>query len=179
MSRSGWHGREDIYGESASSFQPCLHSDFLDASPRIGEPRRKLRQIHAAVVSQVLFLSFSGVRIGLMLFYPFHENSCISHSSYWRVLLRQRWSRYGFVTGRRFVSVLENAAHHLENCSKALYRVPYLRQKSWRLAFIHRVGGNKINRKSKRLHFLNSAKKMRPGVSLKCSPVALFNRHTK
>lgn len=90
--RSGWNGGEDVHGEGAPSFQPRLHPDLLDASSRVREPCRELREIHPAVVSQVLLLSFSGVWVGLMFFYPFHENSGIPHPPHW--ILQRRFATW-------------------------------------------------------------------------------------
>lgn len=101
---AGWGGREKIYGESASPFQPCLHPNLLDPAPCVSEPRRELRQIHATVIGQVLLLGFGWVGIGLVFFYPFHKHCSVPHSAHWVLLL-------GKFAGRFFVKELVSLTH--------------------------------------------------------------------
>lgn len=96
--RSGRRGREEVNGERAPSFQPCLHPDLLDPAPSVCEPGRELREVHPAVVRQVLLLCLRRVRVGLVLFDPFHKDCRVSHSPYWVLLLvdrRELLSAYG------------------------------------------------------------------------------------
>lgn len=85
-----WSRREKVNSEGAPAFQPSLHANLLDPAPGVCKPGRELREVHPTVVSQVLLLCFSGVRVGLVFFYPFHEYSGVSHPAYGtRVLLLQ------------------------------------------------------------------------------------------
>ena len=94
---SGLRRGEEIHGKGAPSLQPRLHPDLLDPAPGVRKPGGELRQVHAAVVSQVLLLCLRRVRIRLVLLDPLNEHGSVAHPPD-GVLLLQRRARDGFVS---------------------------------------------------------------------------------
>ncbi len=75
-----WSAGEEINSESRTALQPRLHANLLDPAPRVRKPGRQLREVHPAVVSEILLLGLRRVRVGLVLLDPFHEYGCVAHS---------------------------------------------------------------------------------------------------
>ena len=64
--------KAEIDGERGPSFQPRLHANLLDSPARVSEPSRELREIHAAIVSQILLFCLRRIGVTLVLFNPLH-----------------------------------------------------------------------------------------------------------
>lgn len=85
-----WGRREEIHGEGTPALQPSFHPNLLDPAPGICKPSGELRQVHPTVICKVLLLRFSWVGVRLVLFDPFHKDSCVSHSANWVLLTERR-----------------------------------------------------------------------------------------
>lgn len=119
-------GERKVHGERGPSLQPRFHPDLLDPAPRVGEPSRELREVHPAVVGEVLLLGLRRVGVGLVFLDPLHEYCSVPHSPYG---VRERCLAVsgGFVVLLMRGALLEATVAHNTGTNSSLYASLQLR----------------------------------------------------